>query len=177
VADRLMLPSFNIRGLRAGDVGGAARNVVPATATASVDIRLAAGDRPERMRERVRAHLVARGCHVLERDPTPAERRAHHRIVRLDAAAGYPAVRTPAGIPLVAHLVRAASDAAGEEALLVPTLGGSLPLHDLSRLGKPLVILPIANADNNQHAADENLRLGNLWYGVDLFTLLLTRRP
>ena len=36
------------------------------------------------------------------------------------------------------------------------------------------MILPIANPDNNQHAADENLRLSNLWYGVDLFALLLT---
>jgi len=177
LADRLMLPSFNIRGLRAGDVGTAARNVVPATATASVDIRLAAGDRPERMLARVRDHLAAHGCLVLDRNPTPDERRAHARPVRLTPSAGYPAVRTPAGSPLVAHLVRAASDAAGTPALTVPTLGGSLPLHALSTLDSPLVILPIANADNNQHAADENLRLANLWYGVDLFTLLLTRRP
>ncbi|GIJ48752.1 peptidase M20 [Virgisporangium aliadipatigenens] len=177
LADRLMLPSFNIRGLRAGDVGDAARNVVPATASASVDIRLAAGDRPERMLRRVREHLTAHGCLVLDRDPTDAERRAHHRIVRLDAALGYPAVRTPAGTPIVRHLAELATEAAGEEALTVPGLGGSLPLHALSRLDSPLVILPIANADNNQHAADENLLLRNLWYGVDLFTLLLTRRP
>jgi acetylornithine deacetylase/succinyl-diaminopimelate desuccinylase-like protein len=176
LADRLMLPSFNVRGLRAGDVGAAARNVVPATATASVDIRLAAGDRPDRMLARVRDHLAAQGCHVLDRDPTPDERRTHPRPVRLIPTAGYPAVRTPAGTPLVEHLVRAASDAAGTPALTVPTLGGSLPLHALSTLDSPLVILPIANADNNQHAADENLRLANLWYGVDLFTLLLTRR-
>jgi hypothetical protein len=39
------------------------------------------------------------------------------------------------------------------------------------------VVLPIANHDNNQHAANENLRLGNLWYGVDLFAALLTVEP
>ena len=39
---------------------------------------------------------------------------------------------------------------------------------------KPLVILPMANHDNNQHAPDENLRLGNLWYGVDAMAAVLT---
>jgi acetylornithine deacetylase/succinyl-diaminopimelate desuccinylase-like protein len=48
------------------------------------------------------------------------------------------------------------------------------PALALARLGASTVILPIANPDNNQHAADENLRLGNLWYGVELFALLLT---
>lgn len=36
------------------------------------------------------------------------------------------------------------------------------------------MIPPIADPDNNQHAADENLRLGNRWYAVDLDALLLT---
>jgi hypothetical protein len=57
----------------------------------------------------------------------------------------------------------------------MPTLGGSVPLHHVAEvLGAPTVVLPIANHDNNQHAANENLRLGNLWYGVDLFAELLT---
>jgi len=38
------------------------------------------------------------------------------------------------------------------------------------------VILPIANHDNNQHASNENIRLANLWYGVDLYASLLTMR-
>jgi len=43
-------------------------------------------------------------------------------------------------------------------------------------LGAPLVIVPIANHDNNQHAPDENLRIANLWYGIELFSALLTMR-
>jgi hypothetical protein len=57
----------------------------------------------------------------------------------------------------------------------MPTLGGSVPLHYIADiLAAPTVVLPIANADNNQHAANENLRLGQLWYGIDLWSLLLT---
>ena len=173
--DRLMLPSLNVRGLRAADVGAAARNVIPASATASIDIRLAAGDDPERMLERVREHVRGRGYLVLDREPTAQERRDHPAIARIDARVGYPAARAPADLPVVGHLLQLAARAAGEPAIALPTLGGSVPLHHFGRvLGAPTVILPIANPDNNQHAADENLRLGNLWYGVDLFALLLT---
>lgn len=172
--DRLMLPSLNVRGLRAADVGPAARNVIPASATASIDIRLAAGDDPERMLDRVRAHVAAQGYLVLDREPSPAERRAGP-VARLDARVGYPAARAPLDLPVVSHLQEIAGRAAGADAIALPTLGGSVPLHHFGEaLGTPTVILPIANPDNNQHAADENLRLGNLWYGVDLFALLLT---
>ena len=76
---------------------------------------------------------------------------------------------------MVGHLLAVTARAAGRDAIALPTLGGSVPLHHFGEvLGVPAVILPIANPDNNQHAADENLRLGNLWYGVDLFSLLLT---
>lgn len=172
--DRLMLPSLNVRGLHAADVGPAARNVVPASATASIDIRLAAGDDPARMLDRVRDHVRARGYLVLDREPTAAERR-QGPVARIDARVGYPAARAPADLPVVGHLLDLAARAAGQPALALPTLGGSVPLHHFGEvLGAPTVILPIANPDNNQHAADENLRLANLWYGVDLLALLLT---
>jgi acetylornithine deacetylase/succinyl-diaminopimelate desuccinylase-like protein len=173
--DRLMGPSFNIRGLRAADVGPAARNVIPAYATASIDIRLAAGDDPERMLDRVRDHVRKQGYLVLDREPTAEERRAVAAIARIDARVGYPAARARADLPVVEHLRTLAAGAADRPALTLPTLGGSVPLHHFEQaLATPTVILPIANPDNNQHAADENLRLGNLWYGVDLFALLLT---
>jgi acetylornithine deacetylase/succinyl-diaminopimelate desuccinylase-like protein len=173
--DRLMLPSLNVRGLRSADVGAAARNVIPATATASIDIRLAAGDDPERMLDRVRAHVRAQGYLVLDREPTADERRAQPAIARIEARVGYPAARARADLPVVGHLLELAARAAGEPAIALPTLGGSVPMHPFeAALAAPAVILPIANPDNNQHAADENLRLGNLWYGVDLFALLLT---
>ncbi|HEY6747466.1 MAG TPA: M20/M25/M40 family metallo-hydrolase [Mycobacteriales bacterium] len=177
LADRLMLPSLNVRGLRAADVGTAARNVIPAYATASIDIRLAAGDDPKALTDRVREHVRAQGYLVLDREPTAAERR-EHQVARIDARVGYPAARAGADLPVVAHLLDLTARAAGRPAITLPTLGGSVPLQHFGQaLGAPAVILPIANPDNNQHAADENLRLGNLWYGIDLFALLLTERP
>ncbi len=178
LVDRLMWPSFNVKGLAAADTGAGARNVVPATATASIDIRLAAGNDAGHMIGLVRAHLERQGYHVLDRDPTDDERRKHPLLVRLRGEVGYPAMRTPIDEPIVAHLASVASAAADRDAVVMPTLGGSVPLfHVAEILRAPTVVLPIANHDNNQHAADENLRLGNLWYGVDLFSQLLTTEP
>ena len=59
--------------------------------------------------------------------------------------------------------------------ILLPSLGGSLPLYLLTEgLQQPAIIAPIANHDDNQHAPDENLRLANLWYGIDLVAALMT---
>jgi len=68
----------------------------------------------------------------------------------------------------------AARAASGEEPVLVPGLGGSLPLYLFTdRLGAPAVICPIANHDDNQHAPDENVRAANLWQGIELFAGIL----
>jgi hypothetical protein len=49
-------------------------------------------------------------------------------------------------------------------------LGGSLPMRHFAQVfAVPVVGVPIANHDNNQHAADENLRLQNLWDGIELY--------
>ncbi|MGD2059841.1 MAG: M20/M25/M40 family metallo-hydrolase [Acidimicrobiia bacterium] len=174
-AERLMLPSFNVRGLRAADVGSAARNIIPSRATASVDMRLAAGDDPNSMVDRVVSHLERAGYLVLDREPTPAERRSHRRLARLDRTVGYRAARIPMDSALARTLLEVCGRAAASDVVALPTFGGSVPLYLFEDiLDAPVAILPIANHDNNQHAPDENVRMGNLWYGVRLWAHLLT---
>jgi acetylornithine deacetylase/succinyl-diaminopimelate desuccinylase-like protein len=174
-ADRLMLPTFNVRGLKAGAVGDGARNVIPAEATASVDMRLAAGDDPSRMLDRVEAHLVSNGYLVLDREPTQEERRTNRRLAWLDRGVGYRAARIPMSSQLATALLDVCETAGGESVVALPTFGGSIPLYLFEDVLKaPVVILPIANHDNNQHAPDENLRIANLWYGIDMWATLLT---
>jgi acetylornithine deacetylase/succinyl-diaminopimelate desuccinylase-like protein len=76
--------------------------------------------------------------------------------------------------PLAREIIAAVNRAATESALEVPTLGGTLPLYLFTDvLQKPVLILPIANHDDNQHAENENLRVANLWYGIDVFASVL----
>jgi acetylornithine deacetylase/succinyl-diaminopimelate desuccinylase-like protein len=172
---RLLLPSLNIRGFASGNVGANARNVIPNTAAASLDIRLVQGNDPGHMVSLVEEHVRAQGYHVVRSDPDMETRLRYPKIVKITRDGGYPAARTPMSVPLLAEIVAAARSVAGDQLLLVPTLGGSLPLHLFTdRLRKPALVMPIANHDNNQHAADENLRVANLWYGIDLLGALFT---
>ncbi len=174
LAERLLEPALNIRGLEAGGVGAAAANAIPSSATASIDLRLVPGNDPQAMLDLVERHVRAQGYHVVDREPDLALRLAHPRLARIERDVGYPAVRTALDAPGVGQIVAAAEAAATEPLLLVPTLGGSLPLYLFQDApDRPIVIVPIANHDDNQHAADENLRLANLWYGIDLFAALL----
>lgn len=170
----ILRPTFNVRGLRAGAVGAQASNSVPVEATASVDLRLVPDLTPQRAESLVVAHLRARGYHVVRDAPDPATRRAHPRLVRLAwEQSGYPSYRTPLDAPVGRAVVAVLAAARGTPPVVVPTLGGSLPLYVFGEtLGAPVIVLPIANHDDNQHAANENLRLQNLWDGVDAFAAL-----
>jgi acetylornithine deacetylase/succinyl-diaminopimelate desuccinylase-like protein len=173
--ERMLIPSLNIRGVEAGTTGPTARNIVPPTATASLDIRLALGNDPEGMLDLVEDHVRTQGYHVVRADPDSATRAAHARIARVDRFPGYPAARVPLDSPIARDVIAAATRAGGEEPILAPTLGGSLPLYLFEEvLGTAAVGVPIANHDDNQHAPDENLRIANLWYGIDLVAALMT---
>jgi acetylornithine deacetylase/succinyl-diaminopimelate desuccinylase-like protein len=56
----------------------------------------------------------------------------------------------------------------------MPSLGGSLPLYLFEKhLGAPTITVPAANYDNNQHAENENLRIGNLWDAIETMAALM----
>lgn len=172
LAERILLPSLTIRSLESGGVG----NVIPTEASAFLNIRLVKGNDPEGMLDVVEAHIRTQGYHIVRDDPDLATRVRHPKIARVERRAGYPAARTSMELPLVQQVIEAARRAAGEQPLvLLPTMGGSLPLYLFTDLlDRPAINVPIANHDNNQHAENENLRVANLWYGIDLLASLLT---
>jgi len=176
IEQALLLPALNIRGLAAGTVGPTARNVIAPTATVSLDIRLVKGNDPRRMLDLLEAHVRKQGYTIVREPPDRRTRLAKPKIARIERGGGYRASRAPVDLPIVPLLVDAARLASGgEDVVLMPTMGGSLPLYLFEdKLGAPSIIVPIANHDNNQHAPDENLRIANLWYGMDLMAAILT---
>ena len=172
--ERIMLPALNVRGLDAGNVGALAANAIPTEARASIDFRLVPDQTPRRVRELVEAHLRSKGWHLVRDVPDSATRRAHPRIAMLRWGQGYPATRTAIGLPVSRALLDVVEAATGQRPITVPTLGGSLPMHTFGEiLGAPLIVLPIVNHDNNQHAANENLRMQNLWDGLELYAAVI----
>src|SRR5918992_1986992 len=177
VGEQVMLPALNVRGLRAGAVGATAANAVPAEARASLDFRLVDSQRVERVRELVETHARAQGYHVVHGEPTPEQRLRHARVLRIDwDPGGYPAARTSMTLPVSRAVRRVVEEAVGGPIVAVPTLGGSLPTYLFAEvLRTPLIVLPIVNHDNSQHAADENLRLQNLFDGITVYAGVLAR--
>lgn len=174
--ERINIPSLNINGFKSGDVGDLARNVIPTTATAVLDLRLVKGNDHIRQVAKLKRHIEKQGFYVIDRDPTPEERLKHPLIVKFKHLSGsYNAQRTRMDLPVSIAVVNAVQKAAEQPIVRMPSLGGSLPLSIISEtLNVPTITVPIANADNNQHAENENIRIQNLWDGIDIFASLMT---
>jgi acetylornithine deacetylase/succinyl-diaminopimelate desuccinylase-like protein len=124
----------------------------------------------------VEAHLAKHGWFAVREEPDAALRLAHEKIVRVEWGSGYPAQRTAMDLPLARALIDAVRAATGDDLVLLPSMGGSLPMYLFEEvLGAPPISVPIVNHDNNQHAANENVRLGNLWDGIEIYAALLAR--
>jgi acetylornithine deacetylase/succinyl-diaminopimelate desuccinylase-like protein len=169
-------PSLNVNGLSSAETGALARNVIPTTAVAALDLRLVLGTDYRRQVGRLVAHVRAQGFHVTDREPTEAERLAHPLVARVRVSpGGYNAERTPMDLPVSRAVVGAVRTTSEQPVVLMPTLGGSLPLSLIREtLGAPTITVPIANHDNNQHAENENIRLQNLWDGIETYAALMT---
>ncbi len=174
--ERIMLPALNVRGIHGGAVGALAANAVPTVAHASIDFRLVPNQMPARVRELVEAHVRSSGWRIVNAEPTPDERRAHARLIRMEWGDGYPSTRIAMDEPAARALTQAVEEGIGGPLVRVPTAGGSLPIyHFQDVLASPVIVLPIVNHDNSQHAANENLRLQNLWDGIEVYAAVLAR--
>jgi len=177
---QLMLPALNVRGIAGGAVGEAAANVISSEATASIDFRLVPNQTPDGVRRRVEQHVERQGYFIVRQPPDEATRLAHPKIALLswDKEGSYPAARTPLDNPMAQHVARVVEQMAGAKIVVAPSLGGSVPMYLFQGDAKtPVIGVPLANFDNNQHAANENLRLQNLWDAIEIFAGLFTAGP
>jgi acetylornithine deacetylase/succinyl-diaminopimelate desuccinylase-like protein len=167
-------PALNVRGMASSRTGNQASNVIPATATASIDIRLVPGMDARETTGRVVEHIRKQGFFVVDTEPDADVRRAHAKVALVVVRGGDNAVRTPMDLPIAQEVIRVVESVRGPTVKL-PNMGGSLPLTSIVRpLGTRVIVVPIANHDDNQHSFNENLRVRNLWDGIELMAALLT---
>lgn len=170
-------PSLNVRGLRALFTGSQARTLIPDIAVAELDLRLVAGNTPERQVEKLVRHIERQGYQVVREDPDSALRVNAPRLARVEVRDGYPAGRTSLEHAAARALVTALSGAGLGEPVVIPTMGGSGPAYVFTEiLNMPFAALPVVNHDNNQHAENENLRLANLFQGMEILAAAAAAR-
>lgn len=172
--ESIQYPSLNIRGMRSGWVGEEARTIVPATATAELDIRLVVESDPYKLIDGVKTHLNGQGYTVLDHTPSKEERMSYDRIIQMNAKVAYPAFRTDTESKGGKWLNTLLTDYYGEQPVRIRTSGGSVPISPfVSELGIPAIGVPTVNLDNNQHSPNENLRVGNYLNGIERFLAIL----
>jgi acetylornithine deacetylase/succinyl-diaminopimelate desuccinylase-like protein len=149
--DRLSLwPTFTINGIHGGYGGPGSKTVLPHEAIAKCDMRLVEGMTVEDTFAKVEAHVLKYAPDV--------------ELIRMGAMEPS---KTPLESPFAEPLRRAVLQVQGEDPLLVPALGGSLPDYVFTKiLGIPAFTVPYANADEANHAPNENLELDRFINGI-----------
>ncbi len=171
---KLNEPTLSILAMESGGGTSApARSAIPATASARIEMRLVNGLDPVKQNALVVDHIRQQGYFIVEgRDPTDAERFANGLIARVDRRSGSIAPRVSMDDPM-ARAVAVALERDGRTVVRQPTLGGGMPFSTFSTK-MPTVGFSMVNHDNNQHGPDENLRLRNLWEGIEMMAAIMT---
>lgn len=176
LGEQILKPALNVRGILAGHVGAQAANVISTEAEASIDFRLVPDQTPERVRQKVEDFITKQGFYIVRETPDMATRLSHPKIIKLNWGPGYPAARTAMDLPVSRAVVGAIESTLGYKIVKMPGLGGSIPMYLFQGESHvPVLGLAIANYDDNQHSANENLRLKNLWDGIVVYAGLFTQ--
>jgi acetylornithine deacetylase/succinyl-diaminopimelate desuccinylase-like protein len=173
--ESLQYPSLNIRGLGSGWIGDEARTIVPATATAEIDIRLVPEVDGPRLINLLKQHIIEQGYHIVAGDvPTAKERQQYGKLIYFSSHYAYPAFRTPINSTIGKWLSTAMFTAFDKDPIKIRIMGGSIPISPfIATLATPAVVVPVVNPDNNQHSPNENLKIGNFREGIMAFTAIL----
>lgn len=143
-------PTLTINGLYGGYGGPGSKTVLPHEAFAKCDIRLVEAQSVDEIMAKVEAHV-----------------RKYAPEVVFVAQHGMEPSKTPLDSPYAVPLQQAIFAAVGERPLLIPALGASLPDYVFTKiLGVPAFTVPYANADESNHAPNENLKLDLFVRGI-----------
>jgi len=150
--EKLMFrPTLNIAGFTSGYGGPGSKTVLPSLATLKMDMRLVVNQDPEDIYQKFVKHIKKHGFEDL--DVTMV----HHY---------YPS-RTSVDHPMAPKFVEAIRQGFQKEPVLIPAGGGSFPGAAIRNfLGIPILSVPYGNADENNHAPNENFAIDCFKNGI-----------
>ncbi|WP_228238878.1 M20/M25/M40 family metallo-hydrolase [Allomuricauda sp. M10] len=173
--EALQYPSLNIRGLGSAWIGEQARTIVPESATAELDLRLVVESDGNRLKKLVKDHIAKQGFKVLDHEPTKEERMQFDKIVMVKEGSVTDAFRTDLNNPYGQFLTATMKNTFNKDVIQIRTMGGTVPIAPfINELKIPAFIVPVVNPDNNQHSPNENVKIGQLAYGIKAFYGILS---
>ena len=169
-------PTLSILGLEAGQVYTGTRSAIPGSASARIEMRLVKGLNAAKQLDLLEAHIREQGFHIVDKEPDIATRRKHPLIAQVTrgGGGGLGIAKTSIDNPVTSKAAEAIR-ALNQRLVQLPTIGGGLPFGVFSdTLALPSIGLAVVNFDNNQHAANENIRVGHFWEAIEIFAALVT---
>ena len=143
-------PTFTVNGFHGGYGGPGSKTVLPHKALVKCDIRLVEAQSADDIFAKIEAHV-----------------KEHAPDVEVIRQGSMEPSKTPMESPYTEYVRRGVEIGQGEEPLLVPSLGGSLPDYVFTKiLGVPAFGVPYANADEANHAPNENLEIERFIKGI-----------
>lgn len=176
--EAMQYPSLNVRGMASAAVGDKVATIVPDMAVAELDLRTTPESDAKYLTKLVETHIQKQGYHLVTGTPTDDDRARFDKLASFSyQTEGGNAAATPVDSPVGKWALKAMVDTFGTTPppVRIRMMGGTVPTAQIvETLQVPFVIVPLVNADNNQHAANENMRMGNYIDGVRTLYSLVT---
>lgn len=151
-------PTFNISGIQGGHSGPGFRTLIPASARATVDMRLVGTQDPDHVLSCVERFL----------------RDHDYEGISVRKVMSQPPSRTPIGHHCADSVQAALRSTFGAEPKKVPSLAGTTPDWVFTQmLGMPSIMVPLAPTDENHHGPNESMKVSLFLQGIRFYTSLI----
>ncbi|WP_099778259.1 M20/M25/M40 family metallo-hydrolase [Streptococcus suis] len=151
-------PSITIEGLSTGYLGQGVKTIIPARASAKMEVRLVPGLEPHDVLDKIRKHLDKHGFDKIE----------------VVFTLGEMSYRSDMSHPAIVNVIELAKKLTPEGVAVLPTSPGTGPMHTVFHaLGVPIAGFGLGNANSRDHAGDENVSIADYYSHVELVEELI----
>ncbi len=151
-------PSITIEGLSTGYLGRGVKTIIPAQATAKMEVRLVPGLEPHYVLDKIRQHLTAKGFDKVE----------------VTYTLGIQSYRSDMAAPAIVKVIELAEKMTPAGVAVLPTSPGTGPMYTVFQaLQVPIAGFGMGNANSRDHAGDENVSIADYYSHVELVEELI----
>ena len=151
-------PAINIEGFSSGYQGQGVKTILPAYASAKMEVRLVPGLEPHDVLDKIRKQLDKNG----------------YDRVELTYTLGEMSYRSDMSAPSILNVIELAKDFYPEGISVLPTSAGTGPMHTVfEALEVPMAAFGLGNANSRDHGGDENVKIADYYTHIELIKELI----
>ena len=151
-------PAINIEGFGSGYQGQGVKTILPAYASAKMEVRLVPGLEPHDVLDKIRKQLDKNGYDKVE----------------LAYTLGEMSYRSDMSAPSILNVIELAKNFYPEGISVLPTSAGTGPMHTVfEALEVPMAAFGLGNANSRDHGGDENVKIADYYTHIELIKELI----